>query len=625
MIDIRQLERASSAYYDGNPIMTDLEFDTAIAQLRKNEPDHPFLKLVGAPVPGTLKAKHDIPMGSLANANNENEFRKWIPERRRICLSHKLDGSSLELVYENGHFVQAITRGDGKVGENVTRNVVLSPHFPKEIDPAITSVRCECLIHKDDWEKYFEGDANPRNSAAGTLRRHNGKNAEHLQLYAFNALINLGEDEHFTIIEANDSEYEILELLSEWFLTPEYFSSSNIEQLVEWYKKEEINRDGFIYEIDGIVAKIDDRVVSQKMGIRDGRPKGQVAIKFKPRGAETVLRKVVWQVGHTGALTPVGEVDPVAVGGTTIRRVTLCNMNEIERLGVAIGDIIEIVRAGDVIPQLSKRIKKSKERKIIYRPFQCPECRGDTERDGAKLFCINDKCPGKSFACVMTWIKKRNILNVGEGIIKAAGVEYIFQLYNKSFDEWSNVEVGNGTLGKKRAKKVIDALENSRWVYLSEFLGSIGIKGMGRSLCHILCDGLGLKSLDSIFVVKPEEIESLEGFGSARAHDFCNWILDHNEEILDLAHQMTFKNQPDTEGGCGVFDGETICFTGKSPKPRTEMSKLAEAAGASVSSSVNSNTTILVIADTNSTSSKAIKARKLGIRLMSPEDFLEKV
>ncbi len=630
-MNIEQLEKASEAYYNGSPIMTDAEFDADVIELRKSDPDHPFLKRIGAPVPGKYKVKHKIPMGSLDNANNEKEFRAWIPDKTYICLSHKLDGSSLELIYQNGSFIQAITRGDGDIGEDVTKNVLRSGNIPLSIDPSIVSVRCECLIHKDDWEEHFKGDANPRNSAAGTLRRHDGHNAEYLQFYVFDALIDTHETSD-EISEAYGSESDLLTLLEKWFYTPDYTweSLNNKYSMVEWYKTSEGVRDNLQYEIDGVVAKINDRIMSQQMGDRDGRPKGQIAIKFKPRGGETVLNNVVWQVGSTGALTPVGEVNPVGVGGTMIRRVTLCNMDEIERLGVAIGDTVEVIRAGDVIPKLSRCIRQGDSSKIIYPPKKCPECGSKTVKDGAKLFCKNDECPGQSLGRIMTWIKKRNILNLGVGIIKAAMIDRIANLYyspircrnDKPLNAWATVEVGNGVLGEKRAKKIIEAIEKSRSVSLPEFLGSIGIKGVGRSLCRILCEGLGMKTIDDVYTIQPKQIESLEGFGPARAHDFCDWIFEHGDEVEDLASCMIFEDQP---GGDGVFEGETICFTGKSPKTRPEMTALAESAGASVNSSISVNTTILVIADIESTSLKALEARKMGIRLMSPEDFLSEV
>lgn len=621
-METKQLEEASEAYYAGNPIMTDAEFDSAITQLQENDPDNPFLKRIGAPVPGTLKATHAIPMGSLLNANNEDEFRAWIPDGQpTICLSHKMDGSSLELIYQNGSFVKAITRGDGKVGEDVTRNILKSGNIPISIYPSIVSVRCECLIHKDDWMQYFCGDANPRNSSAGTLRRHNGRNTQYLRFYAFDALFSSDN------IDAK-SEFDVLNMLSQWFNIPDYKRCHNVDNLIAWYKYQESQRDELHYEIDGIVAKIDNRIQSQMMGDRDGRPKGQVAIKFEPRGGETVLRKVVWQVGHTGALTPVGKVDPVGIGGTVIKRVTLCNMDEIERLGVAIGDTVEIIRACDVIPKLSRRIKKGIIRDDINSPLVCPACNCVPIRDGARIFCPNGKCEGQAFSRVVTWIRKRNILDIGSGLVVAAHIKSIQQLYEMSLDEWANSGIGNGKLGIKRATKVMESLEKSKSVTLHEFLGSLGIKGVGRSLSLDLCKNFsGLPdsqlTLLDIFSLTESQIARHEKFGAVRAADFCSWMRQHRDEVIALGNLMNFEYESNSSGG--IFDGETICFTGKSPKPRPEMSSLAKAAGASVINSVGDNTTILVIADTSSTSAKAIKARKLGIKLMSPEDFLSHV
>ncbi len=629
MKNIRQLEEASAAYYIGSPIITDAEFDAAIIELRTSDPDNPFLKRIGAPVPGTVKAKHRMPMGSLSNANNENEFQSWMPYiMEDICLSHKLDGSSLELIYEDGSFVQAITRGDGEYGEDVTRNVLRSGNVPLSIHKSIASVRCECLIHTEDWQRYFEGDANPRNSAAGTLRRHDGHNAEYLRFYAFDARIDTDCDDP-VFCEGFFFECDVLDTLKSWFKIPGYAISRDLDSLVEWVKHAERNRDRLPYEIDGVVAKIDDRDQSKSMGVRDGRPKGQIAMKFKPRGAETVLRNVVWQVGHTGSLTPVGEVDPVGVGGTTIRRVTLCNMEEIIRLNVGIGDTVEVVRAGDVIPKITRQVRAGETRKTIKLPTKCPVCKAKIKRDGVRAFCTNEGCEGKSFGRIMTWIKKRNILNLGEAVVKTLGANKIDELYfDRPLCEWSELEVGNGRLGEKRAKKVVEALEKSRSVSLSEFLGSIGIKGVGRSLMSTLCKGLSdlpnsQLTLGDVFGLTETQVAKQDGFGKTRARDFCKWLLDHQEEVENLASFMKFKGSQDTKGG--VFEGETICFTGKGPEPRAVMRKLAEAAGALVSNKVSNTTTILVITDINSTSSKAVNAKKMGIKLISPEDFLSRI
>lgn len=625
MKNIKQLEKASKTYYAGNPIMTDAEFDAAIIELRENDPGHPFLKRIGAPVPGTVKVKHRMSMGSLSNANNEKEFLNWTPKvKEDICLSHKLDGSSLELVYEDGSFIQAITRGDGEYGEDVTRNVLRSGNVPLSIHESIVSVRCECLIHVEEWEEYFEGDANPRNSAAGTLRRHDGHNAEYLHFYAFDAMIDTDCDDP-VFCEGFLFEGDILHTLTEWFKIPGYATSNDLVALIEWFKYAEKNRDKLPYEIDGIVAKIDDRNQSESMGVKDGRPRGQIAMKFKPRGAETVLRNVVWQVGHTGSLTPVGEVDAVVVGGTTIRRVTLCNMEEIIRLNVGIGDTVEVVRAGDVIPKITRQVRAGETRKTIKLPKKCPVCGARVGKDAVKAFCMNRECEGKSFSRIMTWIKKRNILNLGEAVVRSLGAKKIDELYfDTPLHAWANLEVGNGRLGEKRAKKVVEAIEKSRSVSLPDFLGSIGITGMGRSLCKVICDNrLNLNTIDDILAIKPKQISTLNGIGPTRAFGFCNWLSENQEEVENLASFMKFKGTQDTKGG--VFDGETICFTGKGPEPRAVMRELAEVAGALVSNKVSNTTTILVITDINSTSSKAVNAKKMGIKLISPEDFLSRI
>ena len=623
-MNISQLEEASEAYYNGNPIWTDSEFDAAVIQLRKHEPDHPFLKRIGAPIPGKQKANHQIPMGSLDNANNEEEFRTWLSKNNvTIFLSHKLDGSSLELIYQDGSFVRAITRGDGEVGEDVTRNVLRSSNVPLSIHPSITSVRCECLIHKNNWAEHFKGDANPRNSAAGTLRRHTGHNAQYLQFYAFDALLAAGNVDN-EIISFSKSECNILTLLRRWFRVPFHALANDSESLMAWCREAEWVRETFPYEIDGVVAKIDDRAISQEMGDRDGRPRGQIAVKFTPRGGETVLQDVVWQVGHTGSLTPVGKVAPIGVGGTIIKRVTLCNMDEIKRLDIALGDAVEVIRAGDVIPKLVKCVRKGFPRKPICPPTKCPECNSSVKKDGARIFCTNGECGGTSLGRVMTWIKKRNILDLGIGTVKAAKIESIHDLYTMTLNQWANIEVGNGRFGEKRAKKVIDALEKSKSVTLADFLGSIGIKGVGRSLAQCLCKELSLETVDDTFLVLPEHIIKLEGFGDSRAYEFCNWLLEHKEEVRKLAAIMNFREELVMVNE-RIFSGETICFTGKSPKPRKEMGRLAEAAGASTSSSITKNTTILVIADPDSQSSKAVKAREMGISLMSPEEFLNQI
>jgi len=617
LANIYLLERASKAYYAGNPVMSDSEFDEMVSELRATEPSHPFLKRIGAPVSGKHKAKHIIPMGSLANANNEEEFLSWLDKLpnnpHQIHLSHKLDGLSVELIYQNGSFIQAITRGDGIWGEDITRNVIKSGDIPLSIDKNITSVRCECVILKSDWTKYFKGEANPRNSAAGTLRRKDGCNAKYLQFYAFDAI---GAD--------SCTETGVSIALRQWFRIPTWDIGTDYSFLVQWCKNQEKGRDEIPYEIDGIVAKLDCRAESQKIGSQNNRPRGQIAFKFVPRGAETTLTNVVWQVGATGAVVPIAVVAPIGVGGTIIKRASLCNIDEIERLQIAIGDTVEVVRAGDVIPKIAKLISKGDDRTEIKAPKMCPICDASVEKNGAHVFCINPTCHGKSFGRIMNWIKKRNILNLGSEIVKAIGVNSIRDLYIIITNEFylANIQIGNGRLGESRANKIITELEKSRTVTLWEFLGCIGIKSIGRTLAKQIVVNLKIKTLKDIFALTPNDIQKLEGFAQQRAEDFCHWLSKHWSEIIELEKEMTFE-KGEIAAMNNSLNGEVIVFTGKAPIPRNEMAEMAARAGATVSGSVTSKTTILVIADPNSMSSKAVKARESGVKLISPENFLE--
>jgi DNA ligase (NAD+) len=226
----------------------------------------------------------------------------------------------------------------------------------------------------------------------------------------------------------------------------------------------------------------------------------------------------------------------------------------------------------------------------------------------------------------MTWIKKRNILNLGIGIVGSANIQSIKGLYDKCESEWAVVRTKNGIVGWKRAKKIVDALEKSKTVTLPDFLGSIGIKGVGRSLMSNLCEYFSCLptdtqlTIDDIFQLTEKRVAKCEGFGVVRAANFYDWLREHKEEVLSLGNLMDFQYEQNEKSD--FLDGEVICFTGKSPRPRSEMAKLAEGMGASTTGSVTSSTTILVIADPNSISSKAVKARKAGIELMSPEKFL---
>lgn len=621
-----RLEIACHHYYNETPIVSDEEFDKAKRQLQEANPNHPFLKRVGAPVPGTAKVKHAIPMGSQANALNREDFDKWLKrinaKGQQINMTQKMDGSSLELVYENGIFVQAITRGDGKIGEDVTRNIVQSTSVPRKIDPAIESVRGEAVLHLKDFESFFKDEmANARNAAAGLVRRHSGSGAKFLMFYAFDVVTRT----------PMSTETAVLSFLkANKFKIPKFGTFVDAENMWEWYQQQENDRDSLPYEIDGVVAKLDDRKRSEELGVASGCPKGQIAIKFKSRGAETTLKNVVWQVGHTGRVNPVAELTPVGVGGTVIQRATLNNPDEINRLGIAIGDMVEVVRAADVIPKITQLVRKSSSRKKIKLPTRCPKCNASVLRDGAYLICTNEKCEGKKFKKIETWIKKRNIMHIGSGILEAlheAGrISSIRDLYQLSVFDWQDLDVGNGKLGSTRAEKIMDSLDLSRYLTAADFFGCLGVPSVGRSLVDQMCRAFNIQSdYKEVFSITPEQLSTVEGFGKERANAFINWIDEHHDEITDLGTCMIFQTPKYGKDSAGKLADKTICFTGKCNLPRKELQDKAKQAGAKCVSSVSQGTDYLVIADPSSGSSKAQKARKYGTSLISEEEFLQMI
>ncbi len=368
----RTLRQASHAYYSGaEATLSDQEFDLLRDELEELDPGNAFLSEVGAPVTNSLtKVRHRMPMGSLKKITTEAEFQTWVgsllPKGKKtkttfhdpkISVSLKLDGLSIELIYEKGKFVQAITRGDGEEGEDVTHTIKNAKFFPRTISVMDrVSVRCEAMLQIADWKEHFADKANPRNAASGLVRRTDAKGSEHLVCIAFDVLFNGGFR----------TEHERIEwLIKEKFSTTpnQVVSASKVMQAIKWIEDQ---RDQLDYEIDGAVLKANDIDLQKELGEHnDRRPRWARAWKFAAMGGHSTLEGITWSVGTRGTITPVANIAPVKVGGTTIRNVSLHNVNEIDRLDLGIGDEIEVIRAGDVIPFIVR---------VINKEYICPLC-----------------------------------------------------------------------------------------------------------------------------------------------------------------------------------------------------------------------------------------------------------
>lgn len=614
------LREASDAYYGAgeDSLLSDAEFDALRDRLEQLDPDNVFLKQVGAPADSKLqKVSHTIPMGSLKKITQESEFQTWlnsvahVNKKPMMVVQLKLDGLSIELVYKKGKFVQAITRGDGNVGEDVTHSVKNAQGFPKIISVKDdVYVRAEAMLRIADWKTHFADKKNPRNAASGTVRRTDGSGSKHLMIVAFDVLFNGFKTE----------QDRIKWLQNEKFTTTPSTVCSSDDVLAEIQRIED-KREKLIYEIDGAVIKMNDIADQVALGEHDGRPYWAKAWKYAAMGGHTTLEGVTWTVGTHGTINPVANVAPVNVGGTTIQNVTLHNVDEIGRLNLHIGDTVEVIRAGDVIPKIVRVVKFS-DNPMNIAIHECPICSSPLVKIGVNLICSKkEECGGVLVSRIKKWIKKRDIMFLGdsatEKLIESGVVKSVADLYSLTIDSMIKGGVTEGM-----AKKIFKEIEKSRDCTLSDLIGSLSLDMLGRSEASNLV-AHGINSLAKWRNITAAEIEAIPGYQSTKAtristsvHD--NWVL-----IESVANCLRLQAPAPKVSG-GKLSGKSFCFTGTMNKTRKELESLVAANGGDVRS-VSKELTFLVIADVNSPSSKAVKARKLGTKLITEDDFLRMI
>lgn len=615
------LRKASEAYYGGGEDSTllDQEFDRKRDELEELDPTNPFLAAVGAPADSALtKVKHAMPMGSLHKMNKPAQFKTWLASvskaitNPKLAISEKLDGVSIEILFKDGHFVQAVTRGDGEVGEDVTHTIKNAQGFPHRItDEGEVSVRCECLLKIDAWKEHFSDKANPRNAASGLVRRSSAEGSKHLVCIAFDVLSenNNFKTEMDRVAWLKDSGFKTV---STELATP--MAAGRVIDAIE--KK----RGTLDVEIDGVVIKLNDIAAQNKLGEHNGRPYFARAWKFSPMGAFTVLEAVEWNVGTQGTINPVAKVKPVKVAGVVIQNISLHNIEEIERLGIKIGDEVEIVRAGDVIPHLVRVVSFGVSRSDINID-ECPSCGSDIRRRGPKLFCVNaDRCPGVASKVIKKWIKKRNIMFLGDSatdtLIEANVVRSIPDLYALTLDTMTTAGVGKGM-----SAKILVEIDKSRSCPLHELIGSLSLDMLGRSEAKNLIKH-GVSTLARWKTLTKAEIEWFPGYQETKATRISAAIRDNWELIEKTAACLTVEEKQKMSSG--KLNEASFCFTGSMSMKRSDLEQKARNAGGEIKN-VSRNLKYLVIADPDSTSTKAKKARELGISLISEDEFLQMV
>jgi DNA ligase (NAD+) len=642
-----KIRNADLAYYNtGETLLEDAAYDALKDELQRLAPDHELLKTVGAAPPEMLaKVPHSIPMGSLDKAMNKDEFTAWIENKglqhQLLTASLKMDGGSLSLEYKNGRLARAVTRGDGLVGEDITANAQQFKNCPQtgvkiEGKPFTGFVRAEIILLTEDWKK-IDPDlvSNPRNRGNGIARRKDGEQASLLNIYAFRAHFEDG-----STIAA--SEADMLAALTKAGFAVAPWHRGNANDAWNFYKENQLARPTLPYWIDGVVVKLDDIPTQTALGEHDQRPKGQIALKFPAEGAPTVLRSVELTVGHTGTIIPTGKFDPVQLGGTTVSSALLCNWEIIRALDIALGDTITVYKAGDIIPKIKEVTQRTANRIPIDQPATCPICGGPAGHKknvhgeaSTMLYCLNDDCPAKLSGKIDRYIRSLNILGIGDEVLDAlckqdetnpnpllrspAGL-YLLKNYQKQL---AGILMGGKTrLGEKRAKKILDEIEAKRELTLAEFLGSLGIEGLGKRRVALIQEAVPgqLDTLDDWLAGKLGNPELAERAGVPNIGPILNEALIGKKHLIAefLTNGVTIKT---TQKQNIRTDAKSFCFTGASSVPRKELQALVRSKGHIVKDDVSAGLTYLVLADPNSTSSKAVKARKLGTQCISETEF----
>ncbi len=644
-------------YVLARPAISDAEYDRLLRELQRLEAEHPDLvtpdsptQRVGAPVSALAKVEHAEPMLSLENAFNETEVREWEESLRNYLKVEsldtdfagepKLDGVSVEVVYENGVLARASTRGDGWVGEDITHNVRAIQSVPLRLAggrvPALLEVRGEAIMRKDAFQRLNrdlleqgeEPFANPRNLAAGTLKQLDPAVAKErpLDIYFYGTGRSAG-------IEAR-TQRELLAWLGELGLRTnvEMTAFGGLDAMLAAYAGLEQRRNDLPVEIDGMVIKVDNLALRERLGTRARSPRWAVAVKFPAQQATTRVQDIVVQVGRLGTLTPVALLEPVEVGGVTVQRATLHNAEQIRKLDVRVGDRVFIERAGDVIPKVVAVVKES--RRGGERPFtppeRCPACdtRVEQDEDAVALRCPNPRCPARVVAQVEHFVSRGglDVEGIGPKLIEqlvARGlVEGVADLF--CLDAASLIALER--MGEKSAANLLAALERARQPALDRLLFALGIAGVGQTVAEVLA--AHFSTLERLGAASAEELEAVKGIGPEAASQVRAWFAQEENQALlrDLAALgLRPRTAPASAGAKGgEFAGRTVLFTGTlAGLTRAEAEARVKEQGGRILKAVSRNLDLLVVGE--DPGSKLKKARELGVRIMTEAEFLERI
>ncbi len=631
-----ELRAATIAAYDGGPVDA-RAYRIRFLALARAHPDHPvFAEVVPARGLEWPKAAHEIPMGSLNKVNSETELSDWAarcdelavaaglpPVSPSLVVTEKLDGISIELLYDGGRLEAAITRGDGAVGERITPNVLRMKGVPERIGhEGRVSVRGEIILRRSDVGPYealkraadpkFEGVKSLRNTASGVAR------TKLLELLpATRCLSALVYDvEGVDGLESEPSKWAFL--AAQGFLLP-FAEAGDLDAVRSIYARYAAGaRQALDYEIDGLVVRVASLRASDLLGELNGRPRGAVAFKFGNEAQVTPVRAIEWNTGDTGRITPVARVDPVRLAGAEVRQASLHNLGLVRELGIAVGDEVLVSRRNDVIPYVEQVVVSMGGR--TEAPTACGSCGGPVEVDGEYLVCPNLACPARRRGRVKTWVKQLGLLDWGEKTLERLFDEGLVEepadLYRLEPEAITRLH----GFGEETARRLLEPLKNKKSIPFPVFVAALGIPAVSRETGKLLA-AAGFGSVEAVLEAGPERLAEIEGLGAIKAKKILSGLAERTDEVARLAALGVGPVPPDAGG---PLAGLSFCFSGSHRQPRKVLAQRVESLGGTVASGVKKGLSFLVLADANSASSKAEKARKLGTEVLD-EDGLDRL
>jgi DNA ligase (NAD+) len=628
---IKELEKLilkyQKAYYDGEGIISDAEFDKLWDELKVLDPENPILHKVGADSGNFEKVQHVMPMGSQEKAADPEQFLAWAAKHvyDEYLVEYKLDGASLELQYEGGYLKRAVTRGDGTTGDDITENakkmngVHAAIYKDGKLVPFTGGIRGEVIMTHEVHKKYFSDKANCRNAANGLMKRKDGQGSEYLKLITYDALSTDGN----TFFK-NEKE-KIRWLMDCNFIVVRLVICKSPDRVIAYRAKiMEERKTSIEYDIDGLVVKENEINLSDASR---ARPDRQIAFKFSLEEAVSTIREVEWSISG-GTYTPVAIFDEVELNGTRVTRASLANPDTMRQLGVMIGSHVVVVKRGEIIPKIEAVVQ---EENITTTPIKYPEycevCGTKIVDEGTRLFCPNKNCSKRVLHQLLKFQETADIRDLGVTLItslfndkKLTCVSDIYALTEEALIPYflndKSVEKDKVSLG---AQKVYRSIQSHRRMRLASYVACFDIEGIGETSAQKLVQA-GYNTLEKLLSATEDQIAGVYGFAEVMAHTIVEGLKENATEMRSLVEKGIIEIESE-EGG--KLSGKSFCFTGELTIKRADAEQLVKKAGGTIKSSVTKDLSYLVTNDTSSGSSKNQKAAQLGIPVIDEREFLK--